>query len=125
MLLQEIFEMFYAEVRAHQYLYYLINIVYIQDNYLPILDHTDDQVVIQNDISYYYEDKEIPSINKAILNNIVHNPRTYLFNIDKSGMYKLSFETNETDQVKAAIDELNKKIYKKIDVKIDAKETKQ
>lgn len=120
MSLHEVFEMFYAEVRARQYLYYLINIVYIQDNYLPILIHTDNnQLILQNDVAFYYKNKNIPFINKAILNNIMYSPRTYLYNIDETGKHVLSFETVETDKVKAAIDKLNQKEYKKINITLD------
>lgn len=120
-MLSEIFVMFYAKVRVRQYLHYIINIVHFKNNYLPILIYKNDKLMLMNDISSYYENEEGLVIDNAISHDIVYNPRTYLYSIDKTGNYIFEFNTNDKDKFQAAVKELNRKIYKTI-VKITADE---
>lgn len=109
-MLSDIFEMFYAKVRARQYMQYIVNIAHFKNDYLPVLKIVD-KFVIFNNICFYYEHKQGESLNDAIINNIVHNPRTYLYNINNEGKYIFAKYT-----FSEAVDHLNAKKYKKIEL---------
>lgn len=105
-MLSDIFEMFYAKVRARQYMQYILNIAHFKNDYLPVLE-VNDKVVAINNICFYYETKEGEILNNAIVSNIVHNPKTYLFSIDENGKYILHKCT-----FLDVVNNLNAKIYK-------------
>lgn len=116
----EIMDLFYAKVRAHQYLHYLISINFYKNNYLPVLRFNKRTLELTTKIANFYPKKESNAINNAIFHNIVHNRRTFLYGINKQGEYDLtSFVSGETDaktKFDAALVELNKKMYKDIDI---------
>lgn len=120
-MLPEIFEMFYAKVRARQYLQYIINIVLFKNDYLPMLTYKNEKVFVMNDISYYYGKRKASFINRNIFKDIVYNPRTYLYDIDKMGNYALTPLTTKED-FKKVINTLNEKVYKNIYAKPDMEE---
>lgn len=118
----EIFEMFYAKVRANQYLEYILNIVHFKDNYLPVLFIKNDKVTLLNDISYYYGKEGIPFINKAIFKDIVHNQRTYLYSIDKNANYVFTPLIDEQKNIQPILTAFQKKEYKNVEAQIDINE---
>lgn len=114
----EIFEMFYAKVRANQYLENIINIVHFKDNYVPSLFIKNDKVHLLNDISYYHGKERVNNINNRIFRDIIYNPRTYLYDINKMANYNITPLINGQDSLEPVLAAFNKKIYKKVDAEI-------
>lgn len=115
----EIFEMFYAKVRANQYLENIINIVHFKDNYVPSLFIKNDKVHLVNDISYYHGKERVNNINNGIFRDIVYNPRTYLYDIDEKANYTFTPLITGKGSIEPVLTALKNKKYKKVEAKID------
>lgn len=116
-----IFVMFCAKVRAHQYLQIMVNIAHFKSDYVPTLINKNKKVIITSDFFYYHGKKKGSNINKNMFNNIVRNPRTYIYSISKDGKYDINEikpTPSDNKNVLKVMEDLKLKKFKSIDAEV-------
>lgn len=110
-MLSDVFEMFYSIVRAQQYLHFILNFHLLKQKFLPVLI-AHDGVTLKSEITNYYPEKEATIVLGTVLHSIIYNPKTYLYKINKKGIYEQTMGQKGFKEVKL---KLEKKHYQDVE----------
>lgn len=114
-MLSDIFEMFYARVRALQYLHFILHFALFKRNSLPVLTYKNNEIHVESDVYKYYPEEESEAVIGAISHSILYNRKTHLYEIDHTGKYIHKLPGNENDdRFKIAVNMVKNKHYQKI-----------
>lgn len=112
----DIYQLFYADIRAAQLLNFLILFHSPNKNRIPVINSKDDLLYEPSITKYYYMGVDSQSILHQNVMNIVHNPTTYLYSINKKGSYSYKkFSDGGGDAFKDAQKLLDDKQYQNIE----------
>lgn len=114
-MLSDIFEMFYARVRARQYMSFLINFIEPKKRVLPIaLIDESGKIKVNSD---FMDNTEF--VTDRYLRNILLNPRTFIYSINDKMEYNytdLSVHTTDTEKMLEVLNRIRKKEYQTVDI---------
>lgn len=115
-MLSDIFETFYANVRTLQYLQFILHFKSQKQKFIPILMQ-DVNADLKTEITNFYNENEAKNVLNIVLHSVVHNPKTYLYEINAKGSYEklISGTSAKTDVFNNVISKLNAKKYQKIE----------
>ena len=113
-MLSDIFEKFYANIRALQYLQFILHFNSVKQRFLPILMHGNNEVTLKTEVSNYYSKDEAINVLNRVLHSVIYSPKTYLYKINARGAYEKQINAGNKDVFEDVIERIKAKHYQDI-----------